>query len=133
MRIGLTGGASSAEKLIAQATRFLSQTWIPALAGLLLLLLATSPPTFGGDGEGEALVVESCETTGSVAEVVVSNSADETRTGTVTVAAKVDGYFLVRRASVSLSGNSASAVRVSFPSQIEGVITVGIRDDGLPF
>jgi len=115
------------------ATRILSQTWIPAVAGLLLLLLATSPPAFGGKKSEEALAVEGCDTAGSAVVVVVSNSADEPRTGTVTVAAKVEGALVVKSASVNLSANSASSIQLSYRSQIEGVITVGIHDGPTPF
>ena len=115
------------------ATRILSQTWIPAVAGLLLLLLATSPPAFGGKKSEEALAVEGCDTAGSEVVVVVSNTADEPRTGTVMVAAKVDGALVVRSASVSLSANSASSVRLSYRSPIEDVITVGIHDGSNPY
>ena len=115
------------------ATRILSKTWIPAVAGLLLLLLATSPPAFGGKKSEEALAVEGCDTAGSEVVVVVSNSADEPRTGTVTVAAKVEGALVVRSASVSLAANSVSSVQLSYRSQIEDVIRVGMSDDNTPF
>jgi len=115
------------------ATKTLSKTWIPAVAALLLLLLATSPPAFGGKNSPGALAVEGCETTGNAVVVVVSNSGDEPRVGTVTVAAKVDGNLVVRSASVSLSANSTSTVQLSYRSQIEDVTTVGIQDSGVPF
>jgi hypothetical protein len=114
------------------ATRILSKTWIPAVAGLLLLLLATSPPAFGGKSE-DAVAVEACDTAGSEVVVVVSNSSDEPRTATVTVAAKVEGSLVVRSASVSLSANSVSSVQLSYRSQIEDVIRVGMSDDANPF
>ena len=115
------------------ATRILSQTWIPAVAGLLLLLLATSPPAFGGKKSEEALAVEGCDTAGSAVVVVVSNSSDEPRTATVTVAAKVEGSLVVKSASVSLSANSVSSVQLSYRSQMVNVIRVGMSDDSNPF
>jgi hypothetical protein len=116
-----------------RATRILSQTWIPAVAGLLLLLLATSPPTFGGNDAESSLAVEGCNTAGSTVEVAVSNSADESRTGTVTVAAKVEGNLVVRQATVSLGANSTASLSLRFPSQVDDVITLGLYEDNNPF
>jgi hypothetical protein len=110
--------------------RYLKKTWIPAVAGLLLLLLATSPQTFGGDS---ALSVAGCETAGTVVEVTVANSSSETLTATVRVAASVDGNLMVRVASVTVGPDSAVTAHVGFPTDIQQIILVGIKDHGSPF
>ena len=113
-----------------KANGVLNRTWIPVVAGLLLLLLATSPPTFGAK---KSLALEGCDRVGSEAVVAVSNSSGEARRGTVTVAAKVDGALVVKSASVTLSANSLASVKMSFGSQLQDIITVGLREEPSPF
>jgi hypothetical protein len=114
-------------------TRFLSQTWIPVIAGLLFLLLATSPPTFGGNDDSDEMVVESCGSAGNTVTVDVLNPSAQGRSGTVTVAARVEGNLVVQSASVSLRSSSRVSLTLSYSSDIEEIITVGLYEDPNPF
>ena len=111
--------------------RFLSKTWIPAVAGLVLILLAASPPTFGGDDS--SLSVAGSETAGTVVQVTVANSSSDPKTATVRVVAVVDGNLMVSLVPVSVGPDSAVTAHAGFPSEIQQIINVGIREDDSPF
>jgi hypothetical protein len=93
-------------------------------------LLATSPPTFGGN---KSLAVEGVQSAGSDVVVAVSNTSTEAGMAVVSVAARVDGNLVIKTASVSISANTMATVHISYPSIVEGVITVGIQDGTNPF
>ncbi len=111
--------------------RFLSKTWIPAVAGLVLILLAASPPTFGGDDS--SLSVAGSETAGTVVQVTVANTSSDPQSATVRVAAKVDGNLMVSFVPVSVGPDSSVTAHAGFPSEIQQIIHVGIREDDSPF
>ena len=112
--------------------RYLGKTWIPAIAALVMLLLATSPPAFGGtDG---SLTIAASQTVGTVVVVTVSNTSSEPKTATVRVVAQVDGNLVVSYAPVSVAPNSSANAVAGFPAEVGGVIRVGIiNENSTPF
>jgi len=108
--------------------RFLGKTWIPAVAALVMLLLATSPPAFGGtDG---SLTVSDCEAVGTVVVVTVMNATSDPMTATVRVVAEVEGSLMVSYAPVSVAPNSAATAVAGFPAEVGGVIRLGVIGEG---
>ena len=120
------------ERAMKTVVRFLGKTWIPAIAALVMILLATSPPAFGGNGG--SLSVSASQTVGTVVVVTVSNTSSDPKLGTVRVVAQVDGNLMVSYAPVSVAPNSTATAVAGFPAEVAGVIRLGLTsEESTPF
>lgn len=106
------------------------KSWIPAAAALLLLLLATSPSTFGDDHQ--SLRVVGLEVKGTVVEVTVTNPSSDPQSATVAVEAVVNGEVVRGLTPVVLMGRATASVPVGFTSSVEKILRTGVHDDPNP-
>jgi len=106
--------------------------WIPVAAGLLLILLATSPPTFGESGD-PPMAVAGHQVSGNVVQVTVTNPSSDPQTATVQIQVVVDGEVVHGFIPVTVMGGGTASVPVGFTSSVEEVQTLGITQGGNPF
>ena len=103
-------------------------------AVLILVLFATGPATFGGEGEETTLELQTFEVHGSQVEVKVANTSSNAMTGQVVVEAVVNGATVTGFAGVTVFGNQSATVTLGFPSDVQDVISAGlVESDPNPF
>lgn len=108
-----------------------TRSWVVAAVGLVLLLMAASPASFGADDQ--PLAVADCQVAGSTVTVTVANPGTDVQSGTLKVATQVDGQLVVSQASVAVSGHGTVAVSFGFSSTADQVIALGITDESHPY
>ena len=96
---------------------------------LILVLFATGPATFGGDGEERTLELRSYVVDGSQVRVKVDNPSSDAKSAVVVVEAEVNGGPVTGLAGVTLFGNQSAMVTLGFPADVQDVISVGVTTD----
>ena len=92
------------------------------------LLLAAVSITSAGD-----LKVLGAKAVGSTVYVAVANPSSQPESGTVAVVVQVNGSEVVRTAAVVLASGQSTVVAMNADAKIEGISSVGIADEGVPF
>jgi len=100
------------------------------IAALLLLLVFSSPATFGADSD---VRVVSQKAEGSTVTVTVANDGDQPKTVFVRVAAVVNGETVIGATGVTVMDGASANATVGFSSTVEGTKSLGIDDAQNPF
>ena len=103
------------------------KSWVVVVLALVLLV-ATSPATFGAVSFG--LKVVGYSTSANVVYVTVANSAPTAQTGTVVVSAIVSGAQVSGSSSFTVAGGSTAVVPVVFSGSPSNIINCGATTDG---
>lgn len=88
-----------------------------------------------GSGDSSPLGIGGYTVTGDTVQVIVENAGDETLTGKVHVrVVGTDGRETTAWTRITVHGAQKAYLDMRFPSEVIGVITLGvILDDGCPF
>jgi len=100
------------------------------IAALLLLLVISSPGTFGADSD--VRVVDQ-KTEGSTVTVTLVNGGDQPKTVFVSIAAVVNGQTVVGSAAVTVMNGASAKATVGFSGNVEGTKSLCINDGQNPF
>jgi len=101
------------------------------ILSVLLILSASTSPSFAGKGESAVVVVNYVQD-GSVVHVTVRNTSQRAQTVNVFVDAMVGSEAVRGFTPVSIFGNGTAVTVVGFSELVESVDQTGIIDDSNP-
>ena len=107
--------------------------YLITVAALLLLLVISSPASFGQSSEDSPLRFVSHQAVDNVVHVMLANDGTEAVAAMVSVAAVVDGQTVVSSASTTISAGGQSTASVGFSGRVESTEGITVHDNDNPF
>jgi len=100
------------------------------IAALLLLLVVSSPATFGADSD---VRVVSQKVDGNTVTVTLANDGDQPKTLMVSVAAVVNGETVVSSTGVTVMDGATASATVGFSAPVEATKGFAVEQGANPF